>query len=135
MQVERRHLGSGDHGPDGDSLSIAGEGVTAAGTPRAANNIRAAKTNQDLLDIIDGQTLSGSNVPAGDRPFGRASRQMQGADHAILGQSGNAHDWTLRLDSRSYKASRLSQPRRRHAHRPALRSRSFSEDRGLRRFD
>src|SRR5256885_10250369 len=122
MQVECRHLGCSYHRADGDHLSVTSESVSTASAPCAADDLGATETKQDLLDVIDGQSLPRGNVAAGDRPFGRASRKMQGADDAILGQSGNAHDWTLRLDWESYKAGRLSQPRPRRGRPPVRRS-------------
>ena len=52
----------------------------------------APQTQQDLLDIVAGQPLDVGDLAPGDRTFGRAPREMQRADDAVFGESGDAHD-------------------------------------------
>ena len=95
MQVERRRLGCSDHGANRNRIGIVGELVAATRTTRTANDVCSPQPQENLLDVIDRQTLSGSDVAAGDRTLRDTSRQVQRTDDAILGQSGNAHSWTL----------------------------------------
>src|SRR5206468_10369857 len=85
VEVESRHFRCGDHSTDGDVLSIAGEFVATARAPGAAYNRSAPKAKQNLLDVIDGKSLAGCNVAAGNRPLGDTSREVKRADDAVLG--------------------------------------------------
>src|SRR5690348_17204 len=95
VEVEGGRLRGGDHGANGDAIGVAGQLVTATGAACAPHDFGAPEPQQNLLDVVDGQTLAGGDVAAGDRSLGDASRQMQGADDAVLGQGGDAHSWTL----------------------------------------
>ena len=76
MQVERRQLRCGDDRAHADLGSRPGERISTVRAARAAYDVRTAQPKEDLLDVIGGETLQGRDLSAGDRPFGRAAREV-----------------------------------------------------------
>src|SRR3954451_1496285 len=108
VQIERRVLRRRDHRANGNRACVARELVATACAARASHDLGPSQAQQDLLDVVHGQTLAGGDITAGDRPLLSASREVKGADDAVLGQSGDAHGWTLCLSARSYKVDELN---------------------------
>src|SRR5689334_7611583 len=96
VQIEGRRLRGSDHGADRSRLGTASELIAATRAASAAHDFRPPKSQQNLFDVIDGKPLPRSDLAASDRPFRGSSREVERADHAVLGQGGNAHSLTLR---------------------------------------
>ena len=82
-------------GADRNVLSRPRQGVAAARPSRAPDHARAPEPKKDLLHIVGGKPLLRSNLPARHRVDRRAPRQMQRADHTILGPRRYAHTLTI----------------------------------------
>src|SRR5262249_20623210 len=91
MQVERRHLGGLDHVANRDLFRGTRERVSAASPSRALDEAGATHAKQNLLHIVTRQALHFRDLAAGDRTLGRASREVERADHAVLGECSYAH--------------------------------------------
>src|SRR5947209_2115763 len=52
VEVESRHLGRSDHGANRDVGGFPGESVAPMSTARASHDLRASKTQEDLLDVV-----------------------------------------------------------------------------------
>jgi len=95
IEVERGYFGSRDDGPDRNLLRLARERIATVRAPRTADDVGTTKSQQDLFDVVDGQPLVRGNLAASDWPFRDASREMERADDAVLGQRGDTHSWRL----------------------------------------
>src|SRR3954470_20498778 len=91
VQIERRRLGRFYDRADGNFHRRTRQLVPAMSPARAADEASPPHAQQNLLDVVRGQLLSRGDLATGDRPFGRASRQMQRADDAVLGKRGYSH--------------------------------------------
>ena len=87
-------LGGGHDVPDRDGRRLLGEEVAALGAAHAFDQSRAAKAQQDLLDVISGQPLDVGQLPRRDRADARPAPagEMDRDDQAVFGPGSDPHE-------------------------------------------
>jgi hypothetical protein len=95
VEVERAELGRRDDLANGDLDRWARQRVTAAGAAGAVDQTGAPQAQQDLLDVIRREPLSGRDLASSDRPLARPLREVEGADQSVFGPRCDAHAGNL----------------------------------------
>ena len=111
VHIERDQFRRGDDLPHRDFDRGPRERISAARAARARHDSGAAKTEEDLLDVVSRQPLAGRDVASVDGALIRTLRQMKRADYAVLGPSGDAHIRIVREIDPNDKTERSSYSR------------------------
>src|SRR5688500_7974491 len=92
-----------DHIANRDLVRRLGQYVPAARPPGARDDTGTPQPEQDLLDIIAWQALDPRDLATVDRPQLGSLRQMESANHPILGPRRYPHSNRIEISFRSDK--------------------------------
>jgi hypothetical protein len=95
VKVERLELRRVNDIANRDFRGCLRQHITPARAARAGNHSGAPKPKQDLLDVIRRQSLESRDLAAVHRAQLAALRQVERADHAVLGPGRYSHTFTI----------------------------------------
>src|SRR2546425_328797 len=91
VDLERDVLGCLHDILDGDGLGITRQVVAALRAAHRVHQASASQAEEDLLDVVVGETFLLGELARRHRPLPRALGEVQGNDQTIFGPGGNAH--------------------------------------------
>src|SRR5687767_13305213 len=98
VEVECLQLRGVNHVANRDFGRRLGEDIASAGPAGARDYTRPPQPEQDLLDVITRQALDTRDFTAVDGPDLRSLRQMERANHSILGPGRYSHGFRIDIE-------------------------------------